>query len=340
MSSDGDVSLRVETPLALDAADCCLVDACQRDFPLAQRPFEIVGRSLGLSEHDTLARVTRLIDAGAVTRVGAVVRPHAAGASTLAALAAPPEQVEACARLVAAHEGVNHNYEREHRWNIWFVATASDRAGVDAILAAVEAETGLRPLDLPLERAFHVDLGFPLFGGGKTKLLARPCAREADAQDRRLLAAIEHGLPLVATPFAQVGQALGWSEQEVRARLGAMIDDGVISRFGLVVRHRAFGFTSNAMTVWDVDDTEVDDLGERFAQEAGVSLCYRRPRRPPDWRFNLFTMIHARDREGALTVVDRLSKIAPSSVRAWEVLFSTRCFKQRGARFSRTRDSA
>jgi len=127
-----------------------------------------------------------------------------------------------------------------------------------------------------------------------------------DDTDRRLLAAIEDGLPLVPQPYAAVARRLGLGEADVLARLSRLRADGIISRFGLVVRHHELGYRANAMVVWDVPDGQVDDIGRCLASYDFVTLCYRRPRRLPDWPYNLFCMVHGRDRE---TVRDQITRL-------------------------------
>ena len=148
--------------LPLDDTDRRLLDGFQRDLPLEPRPFAAMARALGLGEAEVIARLAALQDCGAVSRVGAVVRPNTAGRSTLAAMAVPADWLEEVGALVAALPEVNHCYEREHRLNLWFVVTAADAGGVAAALARVEAAAGLPVLDLPLEAEYRIDLGFPL----------------------------------------------------------------------------------------------------------------------------------------------------------------------------------
>lgn len=149
--------------------------------------------------------------------------------------------------------------------------------------------------------------------------------------DRRLLAAIQDGLPLVPRPYAAVGERLGLSEAEVIARLGALLDRGVVKRLGLIVRHRELGYRANAMVVWDVPDAAVDDLGARMAAFPFVTLCYRRSRRPPDWPYNLYCMIHGRERRTVLAQLDAMVRALGITELPRAVLFSRRRFKQRGA---------
>ncbi|NJO38140.1 MAG: Lrp/AsnC family transcriptional regulator [Rhizobiales bacterium] len=154
-------------------------------------------------------------------------------------------------------------------------------------------------------------------------------------QDRFLLAAIEGGLSLEERPFAEIADRLGWSEQRVIERLGALIEEGAIKRFGVVVRHRALGYRANAMVVFDIPDAAVAAAGAKLAALPFVTLCYRRPRRLPAWPFNLFCMIHGRDESEVRTQVDEAAAAAGIADAPRDVLFSRRCFKQRGARYRR-----
>lgn len=320
--------------MLLDAPDRALIDGWQRDFPIAPAPFAEIGAALGLAEADVLARLARLQASGALSRVGAVVRPNTVGASTLAALAAPTGMLEEIASAVIAEPGVNHAYEREHRYNLWFVATASDAGEVAATIARIEARTNMQALVLPLLRDFHIDLGFRVFGGGSVPRsgLRLSAPVQIDRSDRQLLGAIENGLELVPQPFRQVARRIGWSETDVLARLSDLISAGIVSRFGIVLRHRHFGYAANAMVVWDIPDEMLAARAEFFAAQEFVTLCYERPRRA-GWPYNLFTMIHGRERAAALAHVGQLAAHAPD-VRARDVLFSQRCFRQRGARLT------
>ncbi len=152
----------MDTTLPCDALDRRLLDDFQRGFPLSARPFAVLADRLGVDEDTVIERLQRLQAKGAVSRIGAVVAPHSAGWSTLAALAVPDDRLEAVAEIVSDYPEVNHNYEREHRFNLWFVVTAEDAQSVRSVLADIARRTGLQPLDLPLLEPFHIDLGFPL----------------------------------------------------------------------------------------------------------------------------------------------------------------------------------
>ncbi len=139
-----------------------LVDGFQHGFPLHPRPFAVIAERLGTDERTVIEALEGLREAGVVTRIGGVLEPHRAGYSTLAAMQVPAPLLPQIAAFVSAHPEVTHNYEREHRLNLWFVIAAPSRARVAAVIADIEYRTGLAVLDLPLLEAFHLDLGFPV----------------------------------------------------------------------------------------------------------------------------------------------------------------------------------
>ena len=340
-------------PEALDATGFRLLNDWQRDFPLEPRPFARIAQAVGASEQDVVAAYRDLSAQGLVSRVGAVFAPRRLGASALAALAAPPERLEEVAARVTREPAINHNYQREHRYNLWFVVTAASRAQLDEVVAGIERDTGCPVIVLPLEEEFHIDLGFDLKAGGVGRRAhAGPRAGEpialgnADggcelsAVERQLIGALQGGLVLEARPFATLAARVGLAEDAVIARIARWVDEGLIRRFGVVVRHHELGLEANAMCVWDVPDAEVSALGRRLAQEAAVTLCYRRRRVPPDWPYNLFCMIHGSARGEVLAARDDLAARLGLDRHPHAVLFSCRRFKQTGARYLGAKDLA
>lgn len=151
------------------------------------------------------------------------------------------------------------------------------------------------------------------------------------AEDQPLIAAIQGGLPLVARPYATIATQIGWSEAAVIRRVGELQQGGIIKRLGVVVRHRELGYRANAMVVWDVPDEQVAELGRCLSGFEFVTLCYRRPRHLPQWPYNLFCMIHGRDREAVLEKFRLIIASCGLEDTPKAVLFSRRRFKQRGA---------
>ncbi len=156
---------------------------------------------------------------------------------------------------------------------------------------------------------------------------------ELSDRDLVLVAALCDGLPLSPRPYAALGTAIGMDESEVLDRIAAMAANGVIRRLGIVVRHRELGYRANAMVVWDIPDGEVDAAGRRLGDCPEVTLCYRRPRRPPDWPYNLFTMIHGRGRTEVEAAIALIAERTGTAGFRHEALFPVRRFKQCGARY-------
>ncbi len=162
---------------------------------------------------------------------------------------------------------------------------------------------------------------------------ARATLAPLDDADRQLLAVLQPGLPLVSRPYAELGARLGMPEEEVLARLARLKQAGVVRRFGVVVRHHEVGYGANAMVVWDVPDVQVRELGQCLAGFDFITLCYRRPRRLPQWRYNLYCMIHGKTRESVLSNLDWMVNRCGLQGLPHDVLFSRRRFKQCGAMY-------
>ena len=315
-----------------------LLNDWQRGFPLSNRPFALVGQALGATEIEVIEHCTRLLERGVISRVGGVWASGAGGAALLCAMAVPPERLLAVAEQVSAHTGVNHNYEREHTLNLWFVATATDAARLDQMLAAIEQASALPVLRMKMVRPYRIDLGFDLRRPARADTLLQRRAPRVAACDQPLAALLEAGLPLVPEPFADWAAQLGLPAEQVLNQLQAWLDAGTLRRFGLVVRHHEVGFDANAMTVFDVCDAEVDAFGARLAAQAGVTLCYRRER-AAGWRYNLYCMVHGRSRDETLRLLHAAIDGAGLAAQPREVLFSRRRFKQTGARYFRPSDA-
>jgi DNA-binding Lrp family transcriptional regulator len=148
-----------------------------------------------------------------------------------------------------------------------------------------------------------------------------------------LIKIISEGLPLVKRPYAQIARQLNCSEKAVIDGIKFIIEGGDLKRFGVIVRHRKLGYRANGMVVWDLPDNRVTEIGHCIGQYSFVTLCYQRPRRLPEWRYNLFSMIHGRDRAAVVEQVESIVQQCGLQSIRYEILFSKRCFKQRGANY-------
>ena len=154
--------------------------------------------------------------------------------------------------------------------------------------------------------------------------------------DRALIAATQAGLPLVPRPYDAVGAALGVPGTVVRERLAAMLEQGLVRRIGAVPNHYRLGYIANGMTVWDVTDERVDELGEKVGALDFVSHCYRRPRALPDWPYNLFAMVHGHHRGEVERLALQIHCLLAEACRGQDILYSSRILKKTGLRLPRT----
>lgn len=320
----------IDDPLRL-----AVLDRWQHGFPLVREPFAAIASDLGCSAAEVLAAYARAHRSGSLSRIGGVFGAGAGGSALLCAMAVPTARLDAVAAIVSAHPGVNHNYQREHGLNLWFVLTGRDAADVEAALQSLEQACGLPALRLAMQKAYRIDLGFAL--GDRVAPAAstsrrQHCQAPIAPEDRPLAALVEEGLPLIERPFDRWAQALGTTHQAVITHLQSWLANGTLKRFGVIVRHHELGYAANAMTVFDVPDAQADACGEALAKVPGVTLAYRR-RRAEGWPYNLYCMVHGRDREAVAAVIASARQRARLDAFGHAVLFSCRRFKQTGGRY-------
>lgn len=316
-----------------------LLDGWQRGFPLQREPYAAIAAALtaqglrGASQTAVIDTCAQLQRAGVLGRIGGLFAAGSGGAGMLVALRVPPQRLAEVAARVSAEPGVNHNYEREHDWNLWFVAHAGDAAALARMLDAIERDTGLPMLRLPMRRAYRIDLGFGL--RGRVADAVTTTHGEAPAPigkpDWPLAGCVEAGLSLRPRPFDVWADELGLPCDAVLARLRGWLGDGTLRRFGLVVRHHELGFDANAMAVFAPDESQVDRCGAALARERGVTLAYRRAS-APGWPYTLYAMLHGRDRDSVRAAAAGVIARAGLGAVPHEMLFSVRRFKQTGAR--------
>lgn len=303
-----------------------LLNDFQRNFPLCPAPFAELAATLGVAESAVLRRLEELRREGKITRVGAVFAPKRIGASTLVAMAVPLDRLEAVANAVSRFPEVNHNCQRDHHYNLWFVVTAGSEGRLQAALGAIGQSAGYSLLALPLIREYHREPS-SLDGAG---INASDAAVQAtafsqptvlDEIERRLVMALQEGLPLFIRPFSVLASRVGCDESEVIARISRWCEEGVIKRFGVVVRHPEAACVANALLVHDIPDEEVARIGELLASEPEVALCYQRPRSLPKWPFNLFCMIQGQVREEIQLKIAMLRQRLQLSAYASDILF-------------------
>ena len=343
----------------LDSVDRAVVNAFQGGFPVVAEPFDpaaaaLRDRGVDVSGEELLERVRRLDEAGTLTRFGALIDAgEIGGTATLVAMCAPEERFDEVAEQVNANREVAHNYRREHpHLNMWFVVSVSDPDAVDRVLADIEAETGRETYNLPKQREFRVEAKFPLDGpvpdgdvdcsglGPDVEPVDRDTLTPAE---RDLVVEIQDGLPVTETPYADVAAGLDADPGWVRRTIKRFDAEGKVRRVGVVPNHYALGYTENGMTVWDVPDDIVDEVGPAVASLEFVTHCYQRPRHEGVWPYNFFAMTHGRSEAESQRRIEEVRATMDGywdvSEGDWDTLFSTEILKKTGIRMAERADA-
>ncbi len=324
-----------------------LIDEWQGGFPLCERPFAVVAERLDASEDAVLETLRELLADGTLTRFGPLYQiERLGGAFSLAALQAPEAEFERIAAIVNGFPEVAHNYRRDHAFNMWFVLATETPAGMNDTVERIAAATGLPVFNFPKEREYFIEARFAV-GAGRIQGSGSPAKHPSPPVPlpqgetgvvvqalRPLILATQAGLPLTPQPYHALATQLGSDAETVMAGLQALLDAGAIRRIGVVPNHYRLGYAANGMTVWDVADAKVDELGERVGVLEFVTHCYRRPRCLPDWPYNLFAMAHGASRDEVTAKADRIAEILGDACRARDILYSTRILKKTGLRLS------
>jgi len=289
----------------MDAIDQCLLNEMQDRFPLVREPFRELAVRAETTESDVIARLTAMRASGVLRQVSPIFDTKALGyATSLVAMRVPEDQLDAAADVVNAHPGVSHNYRRTHEFNMWFtiaVPSGSDlKAHVDAIHRLAGAESTRM---LPTLRLFKIGVTLDMTGEREMGHRSAPqytheqrevaASNTLSARDIEVVRAVQGDLALEPDPFAAPARALGIDPDALLEMLGDLKQRGYLRRFAAILRHRKAGFGANGMAVWRVSEDRIATIGQAMAGYTAISHCYQRPVYA-DWKYNLFTMIHAR----------------------------------------------
>ena len=317
------------------------INRFQGGMPLQQRPYALLAEQLGCSEDVLIKTIEALLAAGALSRFGPIYdAQNLGGGLTLAALTAPEQDFDAITAEVNALPQVAHNYRRNHALNMWFVVATERPDGVAAALDQIRQRTGLEVLNFPKQREFYLGLWLRLGDHGEVDTVPTPdTARPLSPQpletlDRRLIELTQAGLPLHPEPFVELAKQAGCEPQQVIASLQRMLDSGAIRRIGAIPNHYRLGLRANGMSVWDLPTERLAELGPQIGALPWVSHCYERPRRRPQWRYNLFAMVHARERGQVSDKVAHIAALLGDDLRDHQVLFSSAILKKTGLRLA------
>jgi DNA-binding Lrp family transcriptional regulator len=323
----------------LDTTDKKLLNDIQWVFPLADKPYLEIAKKHGISEQDAMRRITGLKKMGLIRQINAIFDTRRLGyKSALVAFAVKPDKLDSVADRINEHPGVSHNYERNHEYNMWFtlaVPPGSDMKQDLDMMAALDGVIKYRVL--PTLKLYKIGVRLDMVNEDQGKPQPTDEVKELNQEkvqltehDKEFIRELQKDLAVIPEPFKELADNLGITTAELFAKAKEYEDIGIMRRFAAILRHRDAGFVANGMVVWHVPEDKIDEVGFKLAAFPQVSHCYRRPVYP-DWRFNLFSMVHARSLDAAEKMAVEMSETI--GMKDYQILFSSREFKKERVRY-------
>jgi DNA-binding Lrp family transcriptional regulator len=323
----------------LDEIDKKLLNDIQWVFPLVDRPYlEIAGKH-GLTEDEVMRRIASLKEVGMIRQINAIFDTRRLGyKSALIAFAVKPEKLDAVADKVNEHPGVSHNYERNHEYNMWFTLAVPPDSDMKEELERMAALDGVVKYRLlPTIKMYKIGVKLDMVNDDAEKPKPTdqvkelsPDRLEITERDKEFVRELQKDLPVTREPFKEMAENLGITTAQLFDKAREYEASGLMRRFAAILRHRDAGFVANGMVVWSVPEDRVDDVGYELAAYPQVSHCYRRPVYP-DWKYNVFSMVHARSLEAAEKMAVEMSKMV--GIGDYKILFSSREFKKERVKY-------
>jgi DNA-binding Lrp family transcriptional regulator len=317
-----------------------LINQFQGGFPIVKRPFLQVAAMLGMKESALISLIEGLVAEGVLSRFGPMFNAsRMGGEQILAALEVPEKRFTDVSEFINGLDQVAHNYQREHRLNMWCVIATERADQIGETVKSIQAATGLRVYEFPKLQEFFIGLFLHIDGDGGVDTIRPP---ETDAYseyethelDRDLMLATQAGLPLQPEPYSVLAETLDVKASLVRSRLRCMLSSGVIRRIGAVPNHYRLGLRANGMTVWDIKDEHAQIAGTAVGLLPFVSHCYLRPRHDGIWPYNLFAMVHGESREQVHHKAHLIQEVLGDRHNDHEILFSSAVLKKTGLRLA------
>ena len=324
---------------SLDHLDKRILNDIQWSFPMSDRPFLKISESYNTSEAEIIQRITKLKQKGLIRQINAIFDTRKLGyKSALIAFSVRPDKVDLVANEINKHPGVSHNYERNHEFNIWFTLAVAPNNDMKIVLDKMASLDGvIKYRLLPTLKLYKIGVKLDMVNADPTVPSPSdkvkdptPVSIDITERDKDFIRELQKDLQIVPAPFKICADNLGITTKELFDVAKQYEKVGIMRRFAAILRHREAGFTANGMIVWNVPIAKIDEIGDRLATFSEVSHCYRRPVYK-DWRFNLFSMIHARSLESAKRIAHEISNII--GISDYQILFSTREFKKERVKY-------
>jgi DNA-binding Lrp family transcriptional regulator len=323
----------------LDAIDKRLLNEIQWVFPLVDRPYLEIAKRYGISEEEVMHRIGYMKNMGIIRQINAIFDTRRLGyKSALVAFAVRPDKLDYVAAKVNEHPGVSHNYERNHEYNMWFTLAVAPGSDMKQDLDKMTSFEGvIKHRVLPTLKLYKIGVRLDMVNKDPDKLVPTdkvkkltPENTQLSERDREYIRELQKDLAVVSEPFKEPANNLHITTSELFAKAAEYENSGIMRRFAAILRHREAGFVANGMVVWNVPEDKIDEVGFRLAAFPQVSHCYRRPVYS-DWRFNLFSMVHARTLNAAERIASEMSETV--GIKDYQILFSSREFKKERVKY-------
>ncbi len=328
----------------MDLTDRKLLNLIQGAFPLVDQPYLNLGEELGITEDETIQRLSELKRQNVLRQISAIFDTRRLGyKTTLVAMAFEPEQLHKGALEINKHPGVSHNYAREGSYfNLWFTLAVPPDHDLEGTVDRMGRDTkALSYRMMPTIRFFKIGVNFDMVnekgssfnynpdgnGSSQNQESAKGWneAQELSETDKVSIRELQEDLALVPRPFDSMARSIGITNQELFQRAADFQERRLMRRYSAVLHHRRSGFRANAMIVWKVPPERSEEVGMTMAQHSAVTHCYERPTFP-DWPYTHFTMVHATSTDGCEEVEREIAESTGITER--RLLYSTREYKK------------
>ena len=304
----------------------------QKNFPLTIKPFEAIANELEITEGEVISIIQEQKNEKIIRQTSAIFDTKSLGyKSSLVAFEIDEDKIDAAVEIINAHPGVSHNYERNHKFNIWFTMAVSPETeiGLDKTIEILAKLTKANTyIMLPTLKLFKISVKLDTTGKGdkKEKIVKKEkIAIEMTPLHMDVIKLLQNDITIKSEPFEDIIKTLNITYEEFFKIVDELQQSGMMRRFASILNHRRAGFNANAMVVWDVDETNGEKIGKTAAEFSAVSHCYLRPKYD-NWQYNLFTMVHGKTKEETNAVIADIEKEIES--KSHMPLYSSREFKK------------
>ena len=322
--------------MELELTDRKILNILQTDFPISKRPFLEIANITGITEDEAIDRILSLKRAKIIRQISAIFDSHNIGyKSTLAAFKVADKSADSAAETINSHSGVSHNYLRNHKYNIWFTITMPAEYSLEEEIKILSKKSAAEDyLILPTLKLFKIGVNFDMTGADAASSFKffshEDFKKDSEIKisefEKACIRELQKDIEITDEPFKNMSAALGIPQEKIIETVKNFISERKMRRFACVLYHQKAGFSYNLMGIWKSGSEEADKNGKIMSSLKEVSNCYLRPVYPGRWEYNIFTMIHAKSKDEADSVMDKISSL--TGLKDFDALESTKEYKK------------